>query len=100
MSEDDVNMQLAKMLDEMNVTNEGARQDILGRPLGDKQNLLKSYWLKDLQKSEGPTRPEDFLKELSQDIHSKDHLFHVSDKLRISLTNNGLGLVKPPFCTP
>ena len=88
MQEEELDQKLSQMLDEMNVTNDAARQDILGRPLRDKQNLLKSYWLRTAKQQD---TPEDFLKELSQEFHSKDHLFQVTDKLRISLTNNGLG---------
>lgn len=88
MQEEELDQKLSQMLDEMNVTNDGARQDILGRPLRDKQNLLKSYWLRTAAQQD---TPEGFLKELSQEFHSKDQLFQVTDKLRISLTNNGLG---------
>ena len=88
MQEEELDQKLSQMLDEMNVTNDAARQDILGRPLRDKQNLLKSYWLRTAKQQD---TPEDFLKELSQEFHSKDQLFQVTDKLRISLTNNGLG---------
>ena len=93
MAEEELDQRLAQMLDEMNLSNDAARQDILGRPLSDKQNLLKSYLLRDraAQRQVGPTAPEDFIKELSQEIHSKDQLFQLTDKLRISLTNNGLG---------
>jgi hypothetical protein len=95
LSTDEVNAKLMKMLDEMNVTNEAARQDILGRPLPDKQSMLKNFLLREAATTKHEhSKPEDFIRELSQDSHAKDHLFQIADKLRISLTNNGLGWVK------
>ena len=94
LSADEVDVKLMKMLDEMNVTNEAARQDILGRPIADKQNMLKNFLLREAATTKHEhSKPEDFIRELSQDISSKDHLFQMADKLRISLTNNGLGCV-------
>jgi hypothetical protein len=101
LSDVDVNDKVLQMLEDINITSEVGRQHILGQTVEEKKRLLKNWILRDHHSRAnraGPTNPDEYVDELKQLNFEHDqiseHQHQVVDKLRVSLSTNGLGWVK------
>jgi hypothetical protein len=102
LTEAQINDRLQAMLEDINITQESGRVHIMGQTLKEKKGLLRAWILRDHGPGgaqSGPNTPAEFVTELKDfDFSIADSATEgqhgVIDKLRVSLSTNGLNWVK------